>query len=146
MTEPLDLTGDIAGSLDTAGAREHTPVLSYIDDDGYPVGSHRGSTQVYGPRQLALWARSREGGLVRAIAERPQVTLVYIDPAGPSPTYLAFRGRARVDASANEQVFANMMKREQDHDPERKGVAVVIDVEHVLGLGSSGVFQMAPDA
>ena len=32
---------------------------------------------------------------------------------------------------------------EQDHDPEKAGVAVVIDVASVLGFGADGAFQQA---
>jgi len=39
--------------------------------------SFRGSTQVLGPTELALWARKRDSGLAEAIVDRPRVSLVY---------------------------------------------------------------------
>ena len=103
--------------------------------------SFRGSTQVLGPHQLAVWARKVDDGFARAIADRPQVTLVYYGPGGPGAVYLAFRGRAHVEPSANDAVYAAMIEGERQQDPDRRGVAVVIDVDSVRGVGAGGPFQ-----
>ena len=141
MADPIDLIGDIAAAVDGASARGHALALGYIDDDGYPAVSFRGSTQVYGPDRLAIWARKADDGFARAIATRPQVTLVYYEPGGPGPMYLAFRGRAHVDPSANDAVYEGMVEGERQQDPNREGVAVIIDVERVQGFGPDGPFQ-----
>jgi hypothetical protein len=142
----LDLTHEIAQAIDGAALRGHTLALGYIDDDGYPAVSFRGSTQVYGPRQLALWVRKRDDGFARAIVIRPQVSLVYYGPGGPSPVFLSIRGRARIDESANDAVYSAMIDGEQAQDPDRNGVAVVIDVETVHGFGANGGFQLEAPA
>ena len=54
MPDDLDLTGDIASAIDAAAQRGHALAVGSIDDDGYPAVSFRGSTQVHGPRQLAI--------------------------------------------------------------------------------------------
>ena len=91
----IDLTGDIQtvidGALERAG---RAPAVGYIDQDGYPAVSHRGSTHVISPNQLALWARNPEDGLAKAVAANPKVTVAFFDPAG-SPLMLAMRGNAR---------------------------------------------------
>jgi hypothetical protein len=56
---------------------------------------------------------------------------------------LQFHGRARIatDEAERERVFGNAPEREQKSDPERKGVAIVIDlvkVEGVLKIGPDG--------
>jgi hypothetical protein len=137
----VDLTGEITAAVDGAAARGHTLALGFVDDAGYPVVSFRGSTQVHSATQLALWARNADSGFAKAIAERPQVTLVFFEPGGPGAMYLSFRGRAHVDASANDAVYANMIEGERGQDPDRKGVAVIIDVESVQGMGAEGGFQ-----
>ncbi|HEY2604192.1 MAG TPA: pyridoxamine 5'-phosphate oxidase family protein [Thermoleophilaceae bacterium] len=142
MPDTLDLTGDIATAVNGAATRGRTLALGYIDDDGYPVVTFRGSTQVHGPQQLAIWARKADDGFAKAIAERPQVSLVYYGPDGPGPRYLSFRGRARVDSSANDEVYSSMIEGEQKQDPERNGVAVIIDVENVRGFGADGPFEL----
>jgi hypothetical protein len=141
MTE-LDLTGDIATAVDGAVAAGATFVLGYTGDDGLPVLSFRGSLQVLGPDQLGLWSRKREGGLVDAIAQRPGVSLLYYSRDTPGPGYLSIRGRARVAEELNDRVFDGMIDLEQAQDPERGGVAVVIDVDSVQGFGAEGGFAM----
>jgi hypothetical protein len=146
MSDELDLTGDIAAAINGAAARGHTLALGYIDEDGYPAVSFRGSTQVYGPTQLAIWARKLDDGFARSIAARPQVTLVHFEHGGPGPAWLSIRGHAHVEPSANDTVYANMIEGERQQDPDRKGGAVLIDVESVRGFGADGPFAMAAAA
>jgi hypothetical protein len=146
MADPLDLTADVASAVDGAAARGSALVLGYIGDDGFPALSFRGSTQVRGPQQLAVWARKRDDGLAKVIAERPQVSLLYYEADGPGPKYLAFQGRARVEPAANDEVYAAMIDGEKGQDPERNGVAVVIDVDNVSGFGADGPFRMERQA
>lgn len=141
MADTLDLTGDIAAAVDSAAERGHAAVLGYIDDDGYPSVSFRGSTRVYGPTQLAIWARKANDGFVLAIAERPQVSLVYYGPGGPGPMYLVFRGRAHVDSSVNDAVYAGIPEGERQQDPDTQGVAVIVEVERVQGFAADGPFR-----
>jgi hypothetical protein len=146
VADRLDLTGDIAAAVDGAAARGSALALGYIGDDGYPALSFRGSTQVHGPEQLAIWARKADSGLAKVVAERPQVSLLYYSPDGPGPKFLTFQGRARVEPSASDDVYANMIDGEKAQDPERKGVAVIIDVESVNGFGADGPFRMERQA
>ena len=138
----MDLTADIAAAVDGAAARGHAVVLGYIDEGGYPAVSFRGSTQVRGPQQLAIWARKADDGFAKAIAERPQVSLMFYEPESDGLKYLTFRGRARVEPSANDEVYANIIDGEKAQDPDHKGVAVVIEVESVNGFGADGPFQL----
>jgi hypothetical protein len=140
------LAGDIAAAIDGAAMRGHAVVLGYIGDDGYAAISFRGSTQVHGPQQLALWARKPDEGFAKVITARPQVSLLYYSPDGPGPRYLSIHGHARVDASANDDVYARMIEGERQQDPERNGVAVIIDVESINGFGGEGPFHMQSDA
>ena len=83
MAEPVALTDSgIPEAIATAAERGHQVAVAYIDDDGYPSVSFRGTTQVIGPDRLAIWARKRDAGLAAAIAVRPQVGLVYYGPGG----------------------------------------------------------------
>lgn len=146
MADALNLTRDIAIAVDGAAARGEQLALGYIDDGGYPVTTFRGSTQVHGSQQLAIWARKADDGFARAIRDRQQVTLVYYGPDTPGPKYLAFRGRAHLDPSANNVVYGRMIEGERQQDPERRGVAVIIDIERVQGFRSAGPFQQERSA
>jgi hypothetical protein len=88
------------------------------------------------PRMVREWLGNQAaGGYV-----------TYYSPDGPGPKYLAIQGRAHVEPSANDDVYANMIDGEKAQDPERKGVAVVIDVDSVNGLGAQGPFRMEREA
>lgn len=141
MTDALDLTGEIAAALDTAVLRGDTPVLGYVDADGHAALSFRGSTHVHNSQQIAVWARNPDAGLAKEIAARPTVSLLYFSATGPGPRYLSIRGRAHVDPAANDEVYAKMAEIERERDAGRKGVAVIIDVDTVIGFGTDGQFK-----
>jgi hypothetical protein len=144
MPEPLDLTGDIADAIDGAALRYATLALAFVRDDGSPSVTFRGSTQVHSATELALWARKRDSGLAAAIVDRPRVSLVYYGgPDSPGPRFLSIEGRARVAPELNDQVWERMIEGERDQDPERNGVAILIEVDSVAGAGADGFFQQA---
>ena len=144
MPDPLDLTGDIASAIDGAALRNATLAVAYVRDDGSPSVSFRGSTQVHSATELALWARKRDSGLATAIADRPRVSLVYYGgPGGPGPLFLSIEGRARVAPELDEQVWEAMIEGERNLDPDRNGVAILIEVDSVAGAGADGFFQQA---
>jgi hypothetical protein len=99
---------------------------------------------LHSPTELALWARKPGSGLVAAIAERPRVSLVYYGgPDGPGAMFLSIEGRAHAAPEVNDQVWDTMIDGERQLDPERNGVAVVIEVDSVAGAGAGGFFQQA---
>jgi len=143
MADKLELNGEIAGAIDTAASRGRLLALGYVDEDGDASVSFRGSTHVHGGQQLAIWVRKADEGFAKAIAAHPQVSLVYYSPGGgPGPRYLSFKGRAHVDSSANDEVYSAIIEGERQQDPDRKGVAVIIDVDSVNGFADSGPFRM----
>jgi hypothetical protein len=143
MADKLDLTGEIASAVDGAALRGHTLVLGYVDEEGDASLSFRGSTQVHSDHQLAFWARKTDAGVAKAIATRPRVTLLYYSPdRGPGPRYLSFHGTARVDPSASDAVYRQMIEGERSKDPDRGGVAIVVDIDAVSGFGADGPFRM----
>jgi len=136
----LEISDHVAQAVDGAYGVGRPIILSYVNADGYPSLSTRGSTHVHGPQQLALWARNPEGGLQKAIASDPKVGLIAfnMDPF----TLLFFTGRARVDESQNDAVWEKTPEGEKGQDPERKGGAVIIDLDSIKGLGGDGAFFM----
>jgi hypothetical protein len=144
MAGPIDLRGGITAALDTAFERQHVVVLGYVDDDGHASLSPRGSTHVHSATQIAVWARQPDTGLAKAITARPVVSLLYLGgPDGPGPRFLQLRGTAHVDEAAGPQVYAKMPEPEQERDADRKGVAVIIEIEHVRGFGPDGPFEQS---
>lgn len=144
MTDNLDLTQDVAEALDGALERGRLVALGYIDQNGDPIVTYRGSTRVFGPEQVAIWVRKADDGFAVAIRDHPRVHLVSFSATdGDRPRFVSIKGRARVDPSLNDAVYEGTIELERTKDPERKGVAVIIDVDSVEGFGSAGPFSMA---
>lgn len=142
MADKIDLTG-LAESINGAFGRGRPVVVGYVDADDKPAMSFRGSARVHSDDQLVVWARKRDEGLAADIGEHPAMQVLYFDPSGPGPRYLSILGRAHVDDAASDAVYEVIPGPEQDHDREKAGVAVVIDVDSVFGFGAEGAFQQA---
>jgi hypothetical protein len=134
----INLTGDIQVAIDGAGPAGRAPVLAYIDDEGVPSLSYRGSTIVQAPDRIALWSHQKDGPLVASISERPVVSLLYHSRDTPGAVYLSIRGQARVAPDQDDAVYEGMSQGERDHDRGGEGVAIVIEVDSVVGAASDG--------
>ena len=136
------MTDEIAAEIGGAYEAGRPVVIAYVGADGYPHMSYRGTAQVFGQEQLAVWARNPEGGLPASIGERPRVSLLYRDPT-TRQTYV-FYGRARLapDDLTRTQVYERAPQREQEMDPDRLGVAIVVDLDRVDGISPERRFQM----
>jgi len=137
---PIELSAELAALLGAALDEGHPVAVTYVDPEGKPHLSLRGTVQVLSSSQLAMWCRS--SGLPDGIATNPNVALLYqnLDKV----EFYVFTGRARVDddEAVRQQVFAGSPAREQAIDPDRKGAAVVVDIDSVTGRGPSGRVHM----
>ncbi|MBO0689341.1 MAG: nuclear transport factor 2 family protein [Candidatus Dormibacteraeota bacterium] len=119
-------------------------VVAYVDESGQPVQAPRGSTQVYSPTQLSVWVRNAGGGLASAVARNPRLSLLYRDSR--TRTTLIFQGRGRIvdDEAVRARVFELSPEVEQNHDPQRKGAALLIDVDRLQGTTPAGAVRVVP--
>jgi len=118
-------------------------VVGYVDRGGDPHVSPYGSLHAHGDDQLALWVRNPDGDLIHGIARNSKVAVFYAQLS--SRTFVRMRGRAHVVTEPTERasVFEGMHPFEQRGDPERKGVAVVIDLDSAEGREADGtMFRM----
>ncbi len=130
---PIELTDEIRDHVNGALLAGNPMVLASVDADGKPRLSFRGSTQVFSPDQLGFWARNADGTTAGSIATNPNVALMFRHPA--QRMVLQFSGRARVvEGVERERVYDQAPEFEQKADPEKKGVAVVIDLDKVTGV------------
>ena len=130
------LTGEMRLAIDNA-LDDGCPVISSsVGGDGQPSLSFYGSTQVHGDDQLAIWVRNPAGGFLRRIAANPHVAFLYRNPE--QRQMWQFHGRARVvaDQGQRETIYDRSNKLERDRDPERIGVAVVVDLDRVMERGA----------
>lgn len=138
--DALVLTEEIKGLVNNALANGSPLLLAAVSPEGKPQLSFRGSAQIYSDDQIGLWIRNTSGGTIEAIKSNPNVALMYRSPTTP---LLKFEGRARVatDEAERDRVFDAAPERERQSDPDRKGAAIIIDldkVEGVLGFGPDG--------
>ena len=119
----------------------HVVVASYVDRKGEPHASFYGSVHAHSDNQIGLWARNPESELVQILDQSPVVAFVYADLS--TRTFYRFRGHARLvtDDATRDQVFEGMHPFEQGQDAERKGSAIVVDVDYYAGREESGVFE-----
>src|SRR5215207_9722691 len=130
---PIELTEEIRATINGALANGTPVVVAYVDERGQPRLSFRGSTQVFGDDQLAIWVRNAEGGLPRALAANPRVSLLYRNPQ--PRMLLTFEGRGRFDdaEATRTAVYERSPEVERNFDPERKGLALIVDLDRVTG-------------
>jgi general stress protein 26 len=134
---PLTLTQEITDLVNNSLTSGNPMLFAAVDEKHRPLLSFRGSTQVYSDNALGFWLRNTSGGTVEAIKHNPNVAFMYRSATTP---LLKFAGTARIatDPAERKKVFESAPEREQQSDPERKGLAVIVELESVEGVLSFG--------
>jgi hypothetical protein len=130
---PLAITEQIADLIKGAFDSGNVLLLAVVDRDNKPILSFRGSTSVFSATQLSFWARNADGGTIEAIQQNPSIAMMYRSPTVP---LLQFIGRARIsdDPAERERAFSISHEKEQQRDPERKGRAVIVELDAIKGV------------
>jgi hypothetical protein len=143
LTE-LKLSAEMKDAINKAFEIQKPIVVAYVDENNAPQISYRGSTQAYSDKQLAIWVRNPEGRLLESIAKNPAMALMYgnFEPTGRA--FMTLRGRARVDSSdaVRRKVYDSAHPFERDKDKDRKGIAIVIDLDSVDGFFGGAMLKM----
>jgi hypothetical protein len=136
--DAIALTDEMRDALAGALANGNPVIVAYVTEEGQPSLSFRGSAQVYSNDQVAVWVRNPEGGLQRALAKNPRVTMLYRNPQ--TRQMFNFQGRGHFDSSeaARNKVYDNSAEPERNADRERKGLALIVDLDRVTGFGPGG--------
>jgi hypothetical protein len=138
---------DSLGALFAGAQQLGAPmVVTYVDGDGVPHSSFRGTVQPFRPDALAMWVRDPNGGLLRAIAGNPHLALLYRDPT--SRTHYEINGRASRtdDPVERETIFSGSPPFDQGIDAGRRGVAVIIEVDVLRGGPPASPVNLRRDA
>jgi pyridoxamine 5'-phosphate oxidase-like protein len=139
-TIPGFVRGIINGALNNG-----TPiVVAYTDENGQPVLSLRGSTQVYSDTQLCIWVRNAEGGIVKNMPRNNRVSLLYRDSKLRTTLIMQGRGHVETDPAVRERVYQLAPEVEQNHDTARKGAALIIDITQLSGTTQRGLVRVTP--
>jgi len=143
LTE-LKLSEDMKKAVNSAFASLKPIVVSYVDEKGAPHLSFRGSTQAFSDTQLAIWVRSPDGRILEATRKNPAVALIYGSFEPTARAFMIFGGRAHVDAGAavRKRVYESAHPFEQEKDKDRKGHALIIDLDSVEGFFGGAQLKM----
>jgi len=130
---PLSLTPELVELLTGALDSGNVVLVAAVSADAKPLLSFRGSVAPFGDQQLSFWARNAEGGTIEAIRANPNVSLMYRSATVP---LLQFTGRARVtdDPAERDRAFDLSHPREQQSDADKKGVAVIVELDAIRGV------------
>jgi hypothetical protein len=143
LTE-LKLSDDMKKAVNTAFERRKPVVISYVDENHTPQISFRGSTQAYSDTALAIWVRNPDGRILDSVEKTPTVALIYGDFRTDGRDFMIFRGRARVDKTeaARKRVYESAHAFEQSQDKDRKGNALIIDLDSIEGFFGGALLKM----
>lgn len=138
QAQPTDKIPPGARPLINNARINETPILvAHTDENGNPMLTFRGSIQMWSDTALCAWIRQAGGGLVRSMAKNPKVSLAYRDGAR---AMLLMSGRARIETAEaiRDRVFRIIPEVEQNHDPARKGAAMIIEIDRMQGFTTGG--------
>ena len=109
-------------------------ILATVSGSGEPDIGYKGSMMVFDDQSLAYWERTRRQHL-QNVKENPKVIVLFRDTK--TRAAWRFHGTATVheDGPVREQVMARTVKEELEKDPERKGAAVVIQLNKITNMG-----------
>lgn len=129
----IELTDEMRTRIGAAFTDGYPVIAASVDEEGQPKLSFFGSAHVHRSDQLAIWVRDPAGGTVRRIGTNPRMAFLYRNPV--DRVRWVFEGRARAvdDAPERDEIYEAIPEFEQAMDPDRKGVAVVIDLDAVTG-------------
>ncbi len=112
-----------------------------VQPDGWAQISPKGSTLVYDDETIAYWDRGR-GSTHDAVQDGTKVMVFFRSPELREKKILPKGGIARFYGTATiynegpvrEEVWERMVQPERDHDPEKKGRAVLLKIDRAEDL------------
>jgi hypothetical protein len=119
-------------------------LVATVLPNGFAQVTPRGSTLVFDDTHFSLWERGR-GSTADNLADGTKVTIYFrkaqlrADGILPKGGIARFYGTARVHKSGPiyEAVWTRLIQPEKDRDPDKKGFAVLIQVERAEELDST---------
>ncbi len=139
---------DLMRNLLRSALADGTPCLvGTATRDGKPQISPKGSVAVFDDQTLCYWERSFRTAFGH-IGENPNVVVYYRNFARTSEipyrgAAMRFHGSARIvkDGPEREKVWNATVPAEQERDPQKAGVGVLITVERIEELSGAVIMQ-----
>ncbi|MSQ09695.1 MAG: hypothetical protein EXR52_01630 [Dehalococcoidia bacterium] len=141
---PSNALPDNVKAMVNDALRNGTPMIcAYTDEEGRPSLSMRGSVVAWSDTELAIWVRSPEGGIVKAMGSNNNVSLLYRDQKNRSTLIFQGKGRIATDQETRDRLFEMTPEVEQNHVPDRTGAALIIALDRAMGGTPRGGFRFS---
>jgi hypothetical protein len=135
----------LAAHIDTAFPND-VCLIATVLPNGYAQVTPRGSTLVFDERHFSLWERGK-GSTTENLTDGTKVTIYFrkaqlrAEGILPKGGIARFYGVARIHKSGPiyDEVWARLIQPEKDRDPDRKGFAVLIEVERAEELDGTAL-------
>jgi hypothetical protein len=116
-------------------------LIATVLPTGYAQVTARGSTQVHDDNHISLWERGK-GSTTGSLKDGSKVTVFFRKPELRANGMLPKGGIARLYGTAKlhksgpvyEEVWTRLIQPEKDRDPQKKGFAVLIDIDRAEDL------------
>lgn len=134
----INLTDEMSKLVDNAYANGYPCIVATASGSGDPDIGYKGSVMVFDSKSLAYWERTKRQHL-KNLTENPRIIVLFRDLK--AKVNWRFHGSVTIHESGPvwEQVMSRTIKPELEKDPERKGLAVIIDVDKVTTMSGQVV-------
>lgn len=143
----IAITQTMRSLIDNALPDGRPCLVGTADTQGRPQISPKGSVAVFDDGTLSFWERSFRGAHDH-IGKNPQVVVYYRNPdraeeVGVPGAALRFHGTARIveEGPDRDRAYDLIVQAEKDRDPDKKGVAVLIEVDRIEALSGQPVME-----
>ncbi len=127
---PISFTPEMKELINNALANKTPCVVATASKQGEPTATYKGSVMVFDDQRLAWWERAKKN-VYRNVLENPRVMVVFADFTKHAAWKIQGKARVHESGALREEVMKRTVPQELNYDPERKGVAVVVDVERI---------------
>lgn len=131
----INLPDEMRTAFENAMADRVPALVGSASSAGEPDIAYKGSVVVWDEENLAFWERAK-GTTLRNMEENQLVVVLYRNPGTRQMWKLFGRARLLREGDLREEIMGRMPQVELDRDPERTGVAVLIEVDKVFQAGS----------
>ena len=136
----IKLTDQMRNEIDTALEQGCPCLIATISENGLPNIGYKGSMMVFDDTSLAYWERTLQGTLAN-IEANPNVMVLFRNPKTRAAWRFLGTATVQKEGELREQIMARTVPAELDRDPDRKGYAVIIEVDTVLPLSGQTPMQ-----
>jgi hypothetical protein len=143
MSGMIHLSEEVRDRLARALADGCPVIAASVDGNGRPHLSFFGTTQVYAPDQLALWVRNPDAPFLQRLSGNDRLAFLYRNGADRVMYQFHGRGRPVDDEDVRVRVYEQSPEVERSMDPDRLGVAVLVDLDEVRGRQHGEAFEMS---